>query len=122
MWDRLAGALMWPGLAAHELAHWLAGRWATREDGLHIATARPRYEVGEWVEGAAWTLILVAYAPVLVGLLVGLSWLLVAGLPAPETVTDWCLIGIIAGWYAVFILPSRGDIDVAQEGINRVRE
>jgi hypothetical protein len=122
MWDRLAGALMWPGLAAHELAHWFAGRWAAREDRLHIAAARPRYEVVEWVEGAALWVVLVAYAPVLVGLFVGLSVLLIAGLPAPETVTDWCLIGILAGWYAVFVLPSAGDIDTAQEGLDRVRE
>jgi hypothetical protein len=121
MFHAVALALVWPAVAAHELAHWLAARGAVEGDELHLTGPRPRYDVVAWAEGAALRIVLVAYAPVLIGLGIGLLWTLALGIPDPETTAEWCILALGMGWYAVFILPSESDLRTAQEGFDRAQ-
>lgn len=122
--DWLALGVVWPAVLAHEGLHWLVGHRIADGDSLHVLAARPRYEVQAWHPDAAWWIVAAAYAPLVVGLLLagaGLAWALLTGF-WPTGMTEWAIVAMGAGWWAVFATPSAGDMEAAQEGLDRARE
>lgn len=115
----------YPGVLAHELAHYAVARTAGDGVRVRVAASRPRTTVESWrPDASGWRIVAAAYAPLLAGLGCGAVAAvggLVTGWAPPATVRGWAIASIGLGWYAVFVLPSADDVRTAREGLERVR-
>jgi hypothetical protein len=123
--ELLTSAFTWPAFLLHELAHAAVATPGAERVSVEDPVGTPSVRV-EWREDASgWLIVLSAYAPLLSGIVaggLGVAWMLVSGLPAPETARQWAVVGVGAIWYAIYVMPSPSDVRTAQEGIDRVRD
>lgn len=117
---RLSSVLLTlPPALAHEATHAAAGRLVGARCEFHdLLSTRPFVRVHDWGDASPQAQALVALAPFLAGTVaavVGLGWLIVAGVPLPEGPRQLLVAGIGAVWFWIYTSPSGDDASVAAE-------
>jgi len=112
---RVLGVVTLPAVVAHELTHLIAAVPWSQSAGVVIADGAAECQIRWRDDPPTIGVILAAYAPTVVGCVLGVGGLVALATDRPDTAAEWLWAAAAAGYWIIYVLPSAFDREVAAQ-------
>lgn len=116
---RVLGVVTLPAVVAHELTHLIAAVPWSQSAGVVIADGAAECQIRWRDDPPTLGVVLAAYAPTLVGCVLGVGGLVALATNRPDTAAEWLCAAAAAGYWVIYVLPSAFDREVAAQPHNQ---